>query len=109
MTAKTSVSALLVAALVLAAPSPSRAAEPPKPDWLRVERHRVLDGRTDDLVTGGLGVDGLISGPAPSYADPLHPAAQELRRAALFRRGDPGSGFGRLWGPNVDAATGATL
>jgi hypothetical protein len=40
-------------------PSAPRAAEPPKPDWLRVERHRVLDGSTDDLVTGGLGVAGL--------------------------------------------------
>jgi hydroxybutyrate-dimer hydrolase len=95
----------------LAAPAlaPSAVRAEPAPAWLRVERHRVLDGRTDDLVTGGLGVEGLISGPPPGYADPLRPTAEELRRAALFRRGDPGFGFGRLWGPNVDAATGAAL
>src|SRR3712207_2971060 len=72
-------------------------------------QHRALDGRSDDLVTGGLGVERLISGAAPGYADPLRPTAEELRRAALFRRGDPGFGFGRLWGPNVDTATGAAL
>ena len=109
MVAKPSIPALLLAGMALAAPAVPRAAEPPKPDWLRVERHRVLDGRTDDLVTGGLGVERLISGPAPGYADPLRPTPEELRRAALFRRGDPGFGFGRLWGPNVDTATGATL
>jgi hypothetical protein len=27
-----------------------------------VERHRVLDGSTDDLVTGGLSVAGLTTG-----------------------------------------------
>src|SRR3954453_14966662 len=110
MLAKTTLCAALIAG-GLAAPffaSPDAKAEPALA-WLRVERHRVLDGRKDDLVTGGLGVAGLTSGQVPGYADPLHPTAEELRRAALFRRGDPGFGFGRLWGTNVNTATGAIL
>jgi hydroxybutyrate-dimer hydrolase len=66
---------------------------------------------TQDLLTGGLGASGL-GGPtatAPTFADPAHPTALELRRAALFSnyRGlvdfTSNGGYGRFYGPNVAA------
>jgi hydroxybutyrate-dimer hydrolase len=42
-----------------------------------------LDGVNDDLLTAGLGTAGLL-GPAPSFADPKHPTARELRRRAIY-------------------------
>ena len=65
---------------------------------------RVLDGQSDDLLSAGLGPEGL-RGPAPGFADPTHPTAPELRRRAIWTnyRGladlSPGGGFGRLSGP----------
>lgn len=98
-----SVAALLLGAGLSAA---AQAADPPS--WLHPGPHAGYDGRTDDLVTGGLGAAGMLGSP-PGYADPLHPAAAELRRAALYLRGSAGQGFGRLFGPNVDHATGQVL
>ena len=48
-------------------------------------------------------------GKRPGYADPLHPTAAELRRAALFLPGSAGQGFGRLFGPDIDETTGEKL
>jgi hydroxybutyrate-dimer hydrolase len=81
----------------------AQAAPAPRPDWLSAPRHRALDGVADDLVTAGLGVEGL-TGPAPAapYADPARPTAAELRRAVLAGRRDAAAGFGRLYGPNID-------
>jgi hydroxybutyrate-dimer hydrolase len=69
---------------------------------------RVYDGRSDDLLTAGLGLAGLRGDP-PGFADPLAPTAAELRRRAIYTawRGladttDAG-GFGRLFGPRGDA------
>jgi len=45
-------------------------------------RHE-FDGVTDDLLTAGLGVAGLL-GAAPGFADPRHPTALELRRRAIY-------------------------
>lgn len=66
---------------------------------------------TQDLLTGGLGASGLAAtGAVPAYADPAQPTALELRRNALQSnyRGlvdaTSGGGFGRLYGPNLDAA-----
>jgi hydroxybutyrate-dimer hydrolase len=47
---------------------------------IRVTEHR--DG--DDLLTAGLGLDGL-SGAAPQPADPAEPTASELRRMAIHK------------------------
>jgi hydroxybutyrate-dimer hydrolase len=85
----------LGAALALLA-APADAAE--APTGVTVLRHLTFDGVTDDLV-------GLAAKPAP-YADPLHPTAAELRRATMAMRADPASGWGRLFGPTIDAATG---
>ena len=65
---------------------------------------RLFDGPRDDLLSAGLGADGL-RGPAPGFADPANPTALELRRRAVWSnyRGladlSPGGGFARLFGP----------
>ena len=87
---------------------PAALADTPAPPWLRLGLHTTYDGVTDDLVTGGLGADGML-GKRPGYADPLHPTAAELRRAALFQPGSGGQGFGRLFGPDVDETTGQKI
>lgn len=62
-----------------------------------------------DLLTGGIGKTGLGATAPPTYADPAHPTAAELRRNALYSnyRGilDPtvNGGYGRLYGPNITA------
>lgn len=60
--------------------------------------HRHYDGVRDDLVG--------LSGQTQPYADPLHPTFAELRRATMAVRLDQASGWGRLFGPTVDATTG---
>lgn len=68
---------------------------------------RVFDGKSDDLLSAGLGTEGL-RGPAPGFADPANPAALELRRRAIWNnyRGladlSEAGGFGRLSGPRGD-------
>jgi hydroxybutyrate-dimer hydrolase len=97
------------AAAAQAAPS-ARAPFNVKPLWLTQLRTAAYDGITDDLLTAGLGKTGLASAVPPAYADPLRPTAAELRRAAIYNNYraliDPTSagGFGRFYGPNVDAA-----
>ena len=58
----------------------------------------------DDLLTAGLGLDGLRAMAPPAFADPERPTATELRRRALWSnwRGiadlAPGGGYGDLFG-----------
>lgn len=67
---------------------------------LRMTQHR--DG--DDLLTAGLGAEGLRAMSAPVFADPEHPTVAELRRRALWAnwRGiadlAPGGGYGEVYG-----------
>ncbi|MYM41308.1 3-hydroxybutyrate oligomer hydrolase family protein [Duganella qianjiadongensis] len=71
------------------------------------------DGQSDDLLTAGLGASGL-AGPTPAYADPARPTASELRRNAIYANYRAvldiaaNSGYGTLYGPNVDAAGSVT-
>jgi len=71
------------------------------------------DGQSDDLLTAGLGASGL-AGPTPAYADPARPTASELRRNAIHANYRAvldiaaNSGYGTLYGPNVDAAGSVT-
>ncbi len=102
---KTLTRACLVA-LPLVGGAGAHAAE--TPPWLHEGPRTHLDGRTDDLVTGGLGADAMLGSP-PGYADPEHPSVAELRRASLFLRSSAGQGFGRLFGPGVDEETGQAL
>lgn len=65
----------------------------------------------DDLLTAGLGLDGLRAMVPPAFADAAHPTADELRRRAIWSnwRGiadlAPGGGYGRLYG-TTDAVPG---
>ena len=71
--------------------------------------HTHYDGVTNDLLTAGLGKSGLGSPTPPTFADPLNPTAEELRRSAIYNNyralidPTPGGGFGTLYGPNVTA------
>jgi hydroxybutyrate-dimer hydrolase len=64
----------------------------------------AVDGSSDDLLTAGLGAEGL-RGPPPAFADPERPTPRELRRRAVHAayRGlvdvTAAGGFGRLYGP----------
>jgi hydroxybutyrate-dimer hydrolase len=80
-----------------------------KPDYIGTVSHVEYDGVSDDLLTAGLGKTGL-AGAAPAVANPAAPTAAELRRLAIYNNyraivdmTDAG-GYGRLFGPNVDAA-----
>jgi len=96
---------IILATLALAVGTPCFAAEP---SWLRLGPHTVYDGETDDLVTGGLGAAAMTRAPPP-YPDPLHPTTSQLRQHALFLRSSTGQGYGRLFGPDVDQASGQTV
>jgi hydroxybutyrate-dimer hydrolase len=79
-----------------------------KPDFVRGEvRRAAYDGVNDDLLTAGLGADGLASAVAPGYANALAPTAAELRRNAIWNNYralvdmTAGGGYGRFYGPNV--------
>lgn len=69
------------------------------------------DGVTDDLLSGGLNADGLQSGDAPGFTDPLNPTPAELRRRAIYTNFRaitdmaPGGGYGLFWGPALVDAT----
>lgn len=58
----------------------------------------------EDLLSAGLGIDGLRAATPPPFADPKSPTAEELRRRALWTswRGiadlAPGGGYGELYG-----------
>lgn len=43
----------------------------------------AYDGRSDDLLTAGLGGEGLRAAP-PEFVDPLRPTWRELRRRAIY-------------------------
>src|SRR6476469_1953840 len=68
----------------------------------RVTIHR--DG--DDLLTAGLGLQGLRA-PAPAFADPAHPTTVELRRRAIWSNWhgiadlSASGGYGTLYGSTV--------
>ena len=67
---------------------------------MRMSEHR----EGDDLLTAGLGLDGLRAMAAPAFADAEHPTPQELRRRAIWSnwRGiadlTPGGGYGQWYG-----------
>ena len=69
----------------------------------RVTEHRG----SDDLLSAGLGLDGLRALAAPAFADPAQPTAAELRRRAIWSnwRGiadlSPGGGYGKVYGSTV--------
>jgi len=84
------------------------------PTYLGAVSVTNYDGQSDDLLTGGLGKTGLAATAAPAYADPRNPTAKELRRNAIYANYRAvldiaaNSGYGTLYGPNVNAAGAAT-
>ncbi|QBE63748.1 D-(-)-3-hydroxybutyrate oligomer hydrolase [Pseudoduganella lutea] len=85
-----------------------------KPAWLGTVSTASYDGTSDDLLTAGLGATGLAAAAAPAYNDPANPSARELRRNAIFANYRAvldiatNSGYGTMYGPNVNAAGVAT-
>jgi hydroxybutyrate-dimer hydrolase len=79
-----------------------------KPSYLGDISSKTYDGVSDDLLTAGLGKTKLAL-TAPAYADPANPTAAELRRNAIYANYravldiSANSGYGTLYGPNVDA------
>jgi hydroxybutyrate-dimer hydrolase len=73
------------------------------PDEFDREIRTTTHAGSDDLLTAGLGLDGL-RGAAPAFADPIAPTPAELRRRAIWTnwRGivdlRPEGGFGTLYG-----------
>jgi hydroxybutyrate-dimer hydrolase len=73
-------------------------------------RVTVYDGVTDDLLSAGLNLAGLVAATAPNFADPLNPTPAELRKRAIYNnyRGIvdpvPAGGMGVLWGPGSSGA-----
>jgi hydroxybutyrate-dimer hydrolase len=73
-------------------------------------RITTYDGVTDDLLSAGLNLAGLVSAVPPAFADPSNPTAAELRRRAIYNnyRGIvdpvPAGGMGLLWGPGSAGA-----
>lgn len=69
-------------------------------------QHTYYDGQSDDLLTAGLGADG-IQGAAPGFAVATSPTAAELRRRAIYNNYralvdvSAAGGYGRLYGPHI--------
>ena len=79
------------------------------PPWLGTVKSTTYDGNTDDLLTAGLGKDGLVfTAPAPLPVN-NPPTAAELRRYAIYVNyraivdTTVNGGYGTLYGPNVAA------
>ncbi len=76
-----------------------------RPTFLGTVSTASYDGTSDDLLTAGLGWDGLQSATAPAVS--ATPTASELRRRAIYINYralvDPttAGGYGVLYGPNV--------
>ncbi len=79
-----------------------------KPDFITGKiLKQIYDGKSDDLLTAGLGKDGLASATAPVFQSPENPTASELRRLAIYSNyraivdTSPGGGYAYLYGPVV--------
>jgi hydroxybutyrate-dimer hydrolase len=70
--------------------------------------YRYPSSGTQDLLTAGLGKDGLGNAVGPGFVNPLLPTALELRARAIHTNyravldPTPGGGYGRFYGPNID-------
>ena len=75
---------------------------------------KPYDGRSDDLLTAGLGKTGLQNATPPTVTLPA-PAPEELRRLAIYVNYraladmSTDGGYGRLYGPNIDLKGNDTL
>ena len=99
----------LLFALVAVAASGSAAQRNAAKESVLIEPQRITEHRNgDDLLTAGLGLDGLRGMAAPAFADPDHPTPAELRKRAIWNnwRGiadlSPGGGYGQVYGSVAD-------
>ena len=82
-----------------------------RPAFLGTVTTATYDGTTDDLLTAGLGWEGLQSATPPSLS--AQPTAAELRRRAIYNNYralvdiSTAGGYGVLYGPNVPVEGGA--
>jgi len=73
------------------------------PDFLAGAVRATVHRDGDDLLSGGLGLDGLRGKP-PAFADPVTPTAQEMRRRAIYTNWHgiadlgPLGGYGSVYG-----------
>ena len=92
--------AAMLMALAGCSSLPSSSQAPAMFSTIRTTEHRGAD----DLLSAGLGIDGLRNATAPGFADAAAPTPDELRRRALWHnwRGiadlSPGGGYGALYG-----------
>ena len=91
--------------LLLGASLPAACATSPQHEAAMIEPQRMTEHRgSDDLLSAGLGLEGLRAMTPPGFADADHPTATELRRRAIWSswRGiadlSPTGGFGTLYG-----------
>lgn len=100
--------ALALAALPAFAAPESAQAFNTKPRFIGEVRMQHYDGISDDLLTAGLGRDGIQSAIAPPVS--ASPTAAELRRRAIHANyralvdTSAGGGFGTLYGPMISVA-----
>ncbi len=91
-------------ALCLSACAPPSTRQPTEAPVV-TEPQRITEHRDDDdLLSAGLGLEGLRAATPPIFADAGHPTAAELRRRAIWTnwRGiadlAPGGGYGTVYG-----------
>ncbi|MGH8531616.1 MAG: 3-hydroxybutyrate oligomer hydrolase family protein [Gammaproteobacteria bacterium] len=77
-----------------------------RPAFLGSVTTATYDGSSDDLLTAGLGWNGL-QGAVPTFMNPAMPTVAELRRLAIYNNYralvdmSAAGGYGMLYGPNV--------
>ena len=91
--------------------SPAPALTNVRPAYLGTVTTTSYNGTSDDLLTGGLGWDGIQSATLPVLS--ATPTASELRRRAIYNNYralvdfTTNGGYGVIFGPNVPVAGGA--
>lgn len=99
----------LLFALLAVAASAGAAPRNGAKETVLIEPQRITEHRNgDDLLTAGLGLDGLRGMVAPAFANVDRPSPAELRKRAIWTnwRGiadlSPGGGYGQVYGSVAD-------
>src|SRR5690606_32219380 len=102
---RSALAATLALSLAACASTPSTPSAASEADAGRFgPTHASVHRGGDDLLTAGLGLEGLQAMVPPAFADATHPTPAELRRRAIWSnwRGiadlSPGGGYGTVYG-----------